>query len=435
MLYIHVLPLAAQICTPLHNKPCKNLAIMATVKLVFDTRTAKKDGTFPVKLSVYHKTMSYLGLDISVKENQWSGNDIVDHPKAKFLNGILKLKLNQAETMLINLKASGRLKKLSQSDLIYFITTNSTDEPEKKAYLLEDHFCKYIANCKAQRTAEIYQETLDKIKTYSPGSAFDEVNLVWLRAFDNYLAGTCGTNTRSIHMRNIRAVFNDAINEDLVSLNLYPFRKFKIKTERTIKYSLTADQIKQLRDYPVQKHQERYRDIFMLIFYLIGINLVDLLRLRQENMRNGRIDYIRAKTGRPYSIEVLPEALAIIDKYKGNAYLLDVLDSYKNYKDFGARMNENLKEIGPLDMVKNKAKSKKFVKNNKKKITPLFPDLIVYTARRSWATIASSIDIQKDTISAALGHQTGSRTTDLYIDFDLKKVDKANRDILTYLNS
>jgi len=394
---------------------------MATTKLMLDVRSIKKDLTYPVKLSVFHRSTSLLGLDISVTKEQWSGNSILDHPKARFLNGILRLKLNQAEMMILNLQTSGKLRKLSQKELIYFIQTNDTEPAPKKEYGLEDHFCKYLANCKATRTAEIYQETLDKIIKYSPGTLFEEVNLIWLRGFDNFLSETCGTNTRSIHMRNIRAVFNDAINEDLVSLNYYPFRKFKIKSERTIKHSLTIAQIKQFRDYPCEKHQERYRDLFMLIFYLIGINLVDLLRLRHEDLRNGRIEYIRAKTGRPYSIEVLPEDLRILKKYKGKDYLLNVLDDYKNYKDFAARMNENIKEIG---MTTRKGRGGKITR------IPLFPDLIVYTARRSWATIASGLDISKDIISAALGHQTGSRVTDLYIDFDLKKVDQANKDVL-----
>jgi len=230
-------------------------------------------------------------------------------------------------------------------------------------------------------------------------------------------------------MRNIRAVFNDAINEDLASLNLYPFRKFKIKSERTIKRTLTIDQIKQFRDYPVQEHQERYRDLFLLIFYLIGINLVDLFRLRHDDLRNGRIEYIRAKTGREYSIEVLPEAMAIIEKYKGKDYLLNVLDDYHNYKDFAARMNKNLKEIGKLEWIENKAKKETYIKKNKKQITPLFPELIVYTARRSWATIAAGLNIPIDTIAACLGHGENT-TTHLYVNFDLKKVDKANRKVL-----
>ena len=56
-----------------------------------------------------------------------------------------------------------------------------------------------------------------------------------------------------------------------------------------------------LRDYPCEEHQKQYVDIFMLIFYLVGINTVDLCRL--EKIRNGRIEYRRAKTKKIYNIK------------------------------------------------------------------------------------------------------------------------------------
>lgn len=404
---------------------------MATVKVLLDTRVQKSDGTYPIKLSLAHKGKTFfIGLNISVTKEQFPGSEVIDHPKAKTLNRVILGRLNLAENLIFNLQLAGRLNKTTPEQLKYILEAGSDEIKPDKPYTVAEHFKRYISNLHNAKTKTIYSETLDKILKHDPECTFNEINLIWLRSFDNALAETCGTNTRSIHMRNIRAVFNDAINEDLISLNLYPFRKFKIKSEKTIKRTLSIDQIKVLRDYPVETHQEKYRDVFVLIFYLIGINLVDLLRLRPDDLRNGRIEYIRAKTGRPYSIEVLPEAMAIIQKYHGKDYLLSFLDSHKNYVDFASRMNENLKEIGKIEWVMNKARLEKDQKKNKKKITPLFPDLIIYTARRSWATIASSLDIPKDTIAAALGHQTGSKVTDLYIDFDLKKVDKANRDVL-----
>ena len=72
----------------------------------------------------------------------------------------------------------------------------------------------------------------------------------------------------------------------------------------------------------------------------------------------------------------------------------------------------------------------------KKEIVPLHLDIVWYTARRSWATIAAELDIPKETIGKALGHsEWDSTTTDLYISFDYRKVDEANRKILDYLNS
>ena len=401
---------------------------MATIRAILDTRSVKKDGTYPLKLSLSHRTKTaYISLDIFIKADQWDGREIISHPKAKSLNQVLRTKISQAENIIKNLPVKATMYTID--DIKHFVDANSTEPPKQREYLLTDHFKKYIFQTKNPRTKQIYQETLTKILKFSPYVTFELANLSWLKSFDTYLFSTCQTNTRAIHMRNIRAVFNDAIDEEITEQNLYPFRKFKIKKERTIKRSLTIAQIKQFRHYSVEKHQEKYRDLFMLIFYLIGINIVDLLRLRHEDFQNGRIEYRRAKTGRLYSIEVLPEAMVIIEKYKGKSYLIDVMDTYTSYKDFAARMNENIQEIGLLEWVKNKAKDEKLIKKNKKKITPLFPDITTYWARHSWATVAAGLDIPKETIAAALGHG-GNDTTSTYINFDLKKVDKANRDVL-----
>ena len=63
---------------------------------------------------------------------------------------------------------------------------------------------------------------------------------------------------------------------------------------------------------------------------------------------------------------------------------------------------------------------------------PLFPSLSSYWARHTWATIAASLDIPKETIAAALGHG-GNTVTDIYIDFDRRKVDEANRRVLDWV--
>ena len=94
-------------------------------------------------------------------------------------------------------------------------------------------------------------------------------------------------NAYAIHLRNIRAIFNYAIDENIT--NLYPFRKFKIKHEETRKRSLTLKQLRELINYPCKNFEIRYRDIFLLMFYLIGINAVDLFNLSDINPE-GRIE-------------------------------------------------------------------------------------------------------------------------------------------------
>ena len=44
--------------------------------------------------------------------------------------------------------------------------------------------------------------------------------------------------------------------------------------------------------------------------------------------------------------------MSIINKYKGENYLLDVLDQIKNYKEFAKQMNEALKRIGLVERIR-----------------------------------------------------------------------------------
>ena len=115
--------------------------------------------------------------------------------------------------------------------------------------------------------------------------------------------------------------------------------------------------------------------------------------------------------------------MEIINKYRGKNYLNDILDRYKDYHDYTKRINLALKQIGLY---------KRVGRGGKKTTKPMFPDISTYWARHSWATIAASLDIPRDTIAHALGH--GNNTvTDIYIDFDERKVDEANRKVLDWV--
>ncbi|MFV0377639.1 MAG: phage integrase SAM-like domain-containing protein [Mangrovibacterium sp.] len=372
---------------------------MATLKVILDTRAAKKDGTYPVKLYLSHqRKVRLVGLDISIAKDNWDGAQVVNHKQEARLNRLIKNKLILANGIIALLENQHKLSRIDINELVFRIE-NQNEEPEPEYYSVFTHLKYFISNCKSKRTAETYSYTMSKIEAFTGNNDlnFEEINLAWLKQFEKYLSTSCGVNTIAIHMRNLRAVFNDAINEDRINQNLYPFRKFEIETKKTIKRSLTIEQLRLIKDYPVQAHQEKYRDLFMLSFYLIGINAIDLLNLRPENLVNGRLEYTRSKVDQTYSIKIEPEALAIIDKYRGKGYFLYPLDQYNDHKNFLHRWNDNLKEIGPVEWVINASGTKR----NKKKITPLFPNISTYYARHTWATIAGELEIPRNNINGA----------------------------------
>jgi integrase len=168
----------------------------------------------------------------------------------------------------------------------------------------------------------------------------------------------------------------------------------------------------------------------MLIFYLIGINMVDLCGLKR--LRNGRVEYRRSKTGTLFSIKVEPEAMAIMEKYKGKDFLVDIMDGRKDYNSYVKKINKVLKAIGPVEYVKEERGKTRITSRMIAHREPLFPELSTYWARHTWASLAAELEIPKETISAALGHSSGS-VTDIYINFNRKKIDEANRKVLDYV--
>lgn len=396
---------------------------MATVSLYLDTRRARKDGTFPIKLYVNHNGRFYIKTEFSAMEQNWGGTQFSKtEPNHKAKNISLRSLINRAEETIYSLEREGKLKGTSDERLKHLIEQSITQKEEKRNTVL-DLFDEFIASKTKRSTIELYELTKSKIERFSGNCSFGEIDKKWLINFENFmLSAGMSTNTRSIHMRNLRAIFNYAIDEEIT--DNYPFRKFSIKKEETRKRALTVEQLRVLRDYPCEGYQQKYRDMFMLMFYLIGINSVDLLEAKE--LKGERLEYRRAKTNKLYSIKVEPEAMEIIERYSGKNHLLDVLDKYNYYKDFLHRMNNGLKRVGEVEISG---------RGGKKKITPLFPDISSYWARHTWATIAASLDIPKETISAALGHEIGSPITSIYIKFDQNKVDEANRKVIDYVNS
>lgn len=300
----------------------------------------------------------------------------------------------------------------------------SVKEPKPTKGNFTEWFQKFIDSKANPGTKGIYKHTLDRIRLFDPDidkKKFEDITLQWLTDFEAFCARTASKNARNIHLRNIRAVFNNAIDFEITTA--YPFRRFKIRPEATRKRSMSVEELRKLFDYPVEEYAEIYRDCFKLIFMLIGINSADLWALKSIT-REGRIEYKRAKTGRLYSIKVEPEALEIINKYRGKNGLLCIADRWSDSRNFRHQCNKALQRIGQVE---------RKGRGGKKIITAEFEGVSTYWARHTWATIAADLDIPDAVIAEALGHSSPYTTTTIYINRNRKKVDNANRRVLDWV--
>ena len=402
---------------------------MANTRFFLDERGAKADSPRVLKIAIAHKAKTaYISLSAKVLPNQWDSKKlrVVNHPDQQLMNVYITGVKQQVDTYVLTLIQERKIDSMSAADIKAYIELKlypEKAEAEERKNSFAVRFRKF-AESKKTSTKQIYMHTLNRMIAFAGKEfyelRFEDITKEWLTAFDGFLSETSPSkNARNIHMRNIRAVFNEAIDDEITTF--YPFRRFKIRPVATRKRNLKVQDLRKLFDYPCEPHAEKYRDMFKLMFMLIGINCIDLANLKE--VRNGRIEFYRAKTNRLYSIKVEPEAMELIEKYRGENYLLYILDHWRNHKDFTLKMNRALKRIGPV---------KRVGLGGKKVYEPIFPEISTYWARHSWATIAASLDIPRDTIAHALGHG-GNTVTDIYIDFDQSKVDEANRKVLDWV--
>lgn len=399
--------------------------VTPTTKLYLDARSLYTDGTAPLKISIrFQQKVAMLFTGIRLYPEHWDAKNyrVIGRFDANSINAQINWYQSQIDTMFMQLSITGDIFKFNVTQLRDLAATKLTGQPPKSAEkkLFAARFERFL-ELKSGGTREVYTNTLKRLRAFDEkldSRTFEDINVDYIRDFERFLTPTNAQNSRNIHLRNIRAVFNDAIDAEITSA--YPFRRIKMRYEKTRKRALTLDALREFWNFVPEETSRKYHDLFKLTFLLIGINLIDLHGLK--TIENGRIEYVRAKTHRPYSIKVEPEAMQLIRMYQGKDHLLIWGDKYKNSDDLLRRTNRALRTIGPVK--KNK--------RNEKTYEPLQPEITTYWARHTWATIAASLDIPRDTIAHALGH--GNNTiTDIYIDFDMRKVDEANRRVIDWV--
>lgn len=259
---------------------------MATTKFYLDKRQSLKGKPGPLKIVIPHlKAAAYISTGVSLLPVQWDateGKILSNHPAYKSLNALLLRKKTEIDIELLAMSHDMNLRRESASSIKKMIEAKLNPEKDmSNSHSFYSVFQEFM-HLKSKSTKGIYEQTLSRLNAFGDISSlkFENITIEWLNRFDNFLAITAQSkNARNIHFRNIRAVFNYAIDNEYT--DYYPFRRFKIRPEATRKRSLSVEELRMLFDYPVEEYAEIYRDMFKLIFMFIGINIIDLHRLKK----------------------------------------------------------------------------------------------------------------------------------------------------------
>lgn len=416
------------------------------IKWYLDLRRTSDEGKGRLYMVIYNNgTAAQIATGLMLHKNEFEAGKVVGVPMAGKLTQMLGIKRAKLQLDIEELACNGyEVDKMKAAEIKKAVLAkHGNDDEEGNGVGNETAFGtfaeKFIARRGKEKTRQVYEMTLRKMGGYCDVGRlrFADISVGWLRDFEHWLGATCSVNTRGIHLRNIRAIMNAAIDEGVMPADLYPFRRFKIKKEETMKRSLSVCDLRRLRDYPCEGWQRKYVDVFMLSFYLAGINLVDLMGLPPLGA-DGVIRYRRSKTGVLCQLSVPPEARAIIERYRGDERLLWFGERLKpgaeGWHDWLHRFNDGLQKVGPSGYMYVRRKGRCGGKQRVKVYNALFPELTSYWARHTWATLAAEIDVPDAVIDAALGHRSPCRMADIYIRRDARKVDEAVRRVIEYVN-
>ena len=386
---------------------------MATLRLYLDTRRKRADGTCSIRLAVnHHGDTAFISLNQFIKPDEWDKRlcRVRKRPDKDALNDFLLDRLNFYNRMIMRAQCKDSFRgDITARQLRDLILQEAC--PEKEAPItLRSVFKKYMAREMRPNTRISYNATWHSIEGFCPSAeslSLEDINLDWLERFKNYLSGVgVAHNSIVAKFRCLRAVFNYAIDNEYTEK--YPFRRFKISMKETPYRDLKVDELRAvISTAGLSEKRQRFVDAFLLSFLLLGINSHDMYNLTAANVVDGRLVYTRLKTGKKYSILLQPEAVALLEKYKGKNKLLSFCEDFKSYNSFVTCMNDTFHGIRD--------------------------GLTSYYARYSWASIAFNLGISKDVVSLALGHSFGVRVTDTYINADLSRVDEANRKVIDWV--
>ncbi len=394
---------------------------MATFKVVLDTRYKHKDKThrYCLRTTVDGK-VKYLPLEYNLTEEQ---HNMVFKKMVMTKECIdLREKFSEIETHAQRVFSSMRHYDPERFKQLFYKKDNQTQQTDPtlpKTLAMKELFEYYMTNTSIKVSTRIHMKVvLSKLQEFHHNVYVDDIDVQFLKDFEKaQTKKKKSVATVASYMRDIRTVLNyfSQVKKIIPRDYNYPFGKggYSIKLKKKKKNVLQEEEILSLIDLNTfeSNKQEYAHNIFMLLYYACGINPIDLLKLRWEDLDHNHFHFIRTKTETTRKSEVQELVIPLTEEVK--FYLNKVGDptspfvlgklhedytdqSLRNRKNrFRQEINTELKKIG--------------------KRLNLSVTLRMASARDAYASTLDRNGEHRENISSMLGH-SDIRTTSNYLD-------------------
>lgn len=286
-------------------------------------------------------------------------------------------------------------------------------------------------------TAHIYQATSNAFSAFVNNQPLPlrKLNSAVLKRFENHLRQrNCSWNTVSTYIKAIRSTYNCAVDMKYARYVPRLFEHVYTGTRADRKKALETSDISYLvreaemgiRETNYLSKNQKTRIFFVLMFMLRGIPFVDLAYLHKRDLQGNVLAYRRRKTGRALTVMLTPEVMQLIrmvaDRNQDSPYLFPILQSEEGseaaYREYQSALRTFNRRLSAL-----------------KQSIGMKSALSTYAARHTWATMAYYCEIHPGIISEAMGHSSITVTETYLKPFNNKKIDEANRIVISFVKS
>lgn len=360
-------------------------------RLVYNRKKQlNKQGTALVQVEAsLNQRKVYFRTNLYLKPEHWNSrrSQVYNHPQADDLNTMLYEFILQLQAIELGLWKRGVPATLSllKDSVVKDKPVNVTFPIFARDYVLSSD--------RKESTKENLLTTITVLQEFRSGLDFKDITYTFLKEFEAYLREKGNSvNTIAKHLRQLRTLVNEAINQGYIHADAYPFRKFKIKQERGRHEFLTPDELRKLENLQVSDKRLRHvLDAFLFCCY-VGLRFSDFCQLTSANFIriNGKrwLHFKSIKTGveirLPLHLLFDGKALSIVDRYK--------ISDFANLGS-NSETNKALAELAVLARIR-------------KHIT-------YHTARHTCATLLIHQGVPITTVQKLLGH-TSVKTTEIY---------------------
>lgn len=344
--------------------------------ILYKNKPNRKKHPLALRITKDRKS-KYIYLGVALHEDDWNAKECrakKSHPNYKLINNLILKKLTSADDIILESEANEKdstileiKKQVKREKTItgFFAFANEQSEISKK-------LGRYNDAISGESRIKNFKDFLNNSEIN-----FKDITVSLLEKFKVHLKVNRNVGERTVtnHLIKIRSLYNKAIREGFASRTDYPFGgdQVRIRIPESQKIGLEESEIKAIEKLKLLDGTpiSHARNLWLFSFYMAGMRVSDVLRVKWSDIHGGRLNYTMGKNNKSVTVKVPEKVNAILKQYNkqkplNSGFVFPDLknvdkenpkEMYIKIHTATRRVNKYLKEIAKLAKIKKKLSS------------------------------------------------------------------------------